>query len=173
MKYLIVFTASILFSLNSFSAIDMYLKVSGISGGSTNAQHKDWIDVLQYVDGAKSTVVNGQPSKVSANEFSCVIYTDKALNQLRNALFTGKHLTNVQFEFLIPGVNGSQLYQQIYMESVVITSITGGLSGGEDRGTINISFCPAKFRYTYYHYDAQGVQSSNIFGWNIAENLVW
>lgn len=174
MKYFIILITSILFSLNSFSAIDMYLKLNDgtqlMAGESRDSKHVGWIDVLAYTDGANNKIVNGQTSKALANEFSCTIYLDKALNQLRKALFIGSHFSNVQFEFVIAG----QLYEQIYMEAVVVTSITGGLNGGQDRGTINISFCPARFRYTYYYYNAGGgVTGNNIFGWDVQQNTAW
>ena len=171
MKYFFVFSVSILLSLKSFAAMDMFLKINLIPGESVDATHKEWIDVLAFTDGATAKIVPNSSPTVFTNEFSFTIYIDKSLNPLRRVLFVGTHITNIQFDMRKAG--NSQLYEQVYMENVVVTSITGGLDGASDRGTINVSFCPAKFRYTYYITAPNGTQTTNLFGWDVQGNITW
>jgi len=56
---------------------------------------------------------------------------------------------------------------EITMKEVLVTSISTGGSGGEDRLTENISLNFAEVKVEYFTPDGK---SGGVFEWNIAEN---
>jgi type VI secretion system secreted protein Hcp len=58
------------------------------------------------------------------------------------------------------------------MEQVMVTSISTGGSGGEDRLTENVSLNFATVNFENFKQDAKGATTSaGIFKWKIAENV--
>jgi hypothetical protein len=57
------------------------------------------------------------------------------------------------------------------MEEVLVTSISTGGSGGEDRLTENVTLNFGKVKFAYTPQDSKGtVAGDKTFAWNIAEN---
>jgi type VI secretion system secreted protein Hcp len=66
---------------------------------------------------------------------------------------------------------GQQKYILITMEEVLVTSISTGGSGGEDRLTENVTLNFGKVTFAYTPQDSKGtVAGDKTFVWNIAEN---
>jgi type VI secretion system secreted protein Hcp len=67
---------------------------------------------------------------------------------------------------------GQQKYIHITMNEVLVTSVSTGGSGGEDRLTENVTLNFAKVKYDYTLQDSKGtVAGDKTFAWNIAENV--
>ena len=62
-------------------------------------------------------------------------------------------------------------YLQIDMEEIIITSVTMGGSGGEDRLTENISLNFGKFKFEYFTQEDTGSKGTSApLTWDIAAN---
>jgi type VI secretion system secreted protein Hcp len=79
-------------------AVDMFLKIDGIDGGSTDHKHKEQIEVLSYSWGLTQTLGSGGgggAGKVNVSDFSIVKQIDASSPKLMEACCTGQHIRDV------------------------------------------------------------------------------
>ena len=157
-------------------AVDMFLKMSGdIKGESKDAKHKDEIDVLAWSWGVSQSGTfhmggGGGSGKASFQDISVTKYVDKASNGLLRACSTGEALDTADLSVRKAGKKPLE-YIVIKMKNVLITSISPGGSGGEDRLTENISLNFEEVEYTYTPQKPDGSGDSPMpFKFNIGTN---
>lgn len=157
-------------------AVDMFIKIGDIKGESKDKTHKDEIDILAWswgMSNSGSAHVGGGAGagKVNVQDLSFTKYTDKATPYLMMAACNGKHYDNAKLIVRKAGEHPVE-YIVIEMEEVLITSISAGGSGGEDRLTENVTLNFAKVKYDYVPQDDKGKAGTAIpCKWNIAENV--
>jgi len=157
-------------------AVDMFIKLEGIKGEAQDSVHKDEIDVLAWAWGCSQSGTThmgsgGGAGKVNVQDLSFTKYIDSASHTLLQRTFDGKHITKA--DLVVRKAGGTPLeYIKICMEDVMVTSVSCGGSGGEDRLTENVTLNFSKVKYTYVPQDAAGaaVADKNA-GWDIAENI--
>lgn len=156
-------------------AVDMFLKLEGIKGEAADAKHTDTIDVLAWSWGmaqsGTSHAGSGSGSgKVSIQDVSVTKYIDKSSAALINHACTGKHITKGQLIVRKAGDKPLE-YITVDMEDIIVTHVSSGGSGGEDRLTENVTLNFAKFKYTYTPQAKDGSGGTKVeFGYNIAKN---
>ncbi len=157
-------------------AVDMYLKFAPeVKGESKDSAHTGDIDVLAWSWGASNsgtthTGGGGGAGKVNVQDMSITKYVDLASATLLNAVSTGKHFTSATLFVRKAGGNPLE-YIVIEMDEVIVTSVSTGGSGGEDRLTENVSLNFGKFKYTYTEQlDTGGAGTKGTFNWDIAAN---
>lgn len=156
-------------------AVDMFMKLDGIQGEAQDASHKNEIDVLAWSWGASnsgSAHVGGGAGSGKANfqDLSFTKYVDLSSTSLMQACATGKHIANATLTVRKAGSTPLE-YLVINFTEVLVSSISTGGSGGEDRLTENVSVNFASFKVNYKQQSAQGsAAGSPSFGWNIAQN---
>ena len=156
-------------------AVDMFLKLDGIKGEAQDGKHKDEIDVLAWSWGMSQsgTTHAGSGSgsgKVSVQDLSLTKYVDKASATLINHTCTGKHISKGQLIVRKAGDKPLE-YITIDMDDIIVTSVSSGGSGGEDRLTENVTLNFGKFKYTYTTQEKTGGAGPKVeFGWKIAAN---
>jgi len=153
----------------------MYLKIAGCDGESEDDKHKGWIDILAWSFGISQPGTmhmggGGGAGKASYQDVSCTSYYDKATPKLMQGAATGNHFKDA--ELVVRKAGGSQLeYINYKMTDVLITSVSTGGSGGEDRLTCNFSLNFSKLETIYKPQDAKGAVGADIkFGYDIREN---
>ena len=143
--------ATVVASPAAFAAVDMFLKIDGIAGESLDKVHKGDVDVLAWSWGAStsSTAATRQVGCVSVQDFSFTKYFDVASPKLILNMANGQRIANAKLTVRKAGQNPLE-YMTIEMNNVVVTSLTTGGSGGEDRLTENVSlnFSSATVAYT-------------------------
>jgi type VI secretion system secreted protein Hcp len=155
----------------------MFLKLGTYKGESVDSKHKDDIDVLAWSWGAANSGTThmgggGGSGKVSVQDISITKYVDKSSPNLWMAVARGDHSDTATLTVRKSGGKEAIEYITIDMKEVMVTSISTGGSGGEDRLTENISLNFAEFKLTYTVQEATGAAGDAIpVGWNIAENL--
>ena len=133
-------------------AIDMFLKIGNISGESLDSAHKNWVDVLAWswgMSNSGSVQVGGGAGAGKANfqDLSYTSYLDASTTPLMRAVATGQHLKQA---FLNVRRSADSLeFLKITLTEVLVTSLSTGGSGGEDRLTQNVSLNFAKVRVEY------------------------
>lgn len=156
-------------------ALDMFVDMGAIKGESRDKENKDKIDILAWSwgmsqSGTTHTGGGGGSGKANFQDLSFTKYVDSSSNALMNALAQGKHLEKVTLTARKAG-EGQQKYISITMEEVLVTSISTGGSGGEDRLTENVTLNFGKVSFAYTPQDVKGTLSGEkTFTWNIAEN---
>jgi len=161
-------------------AVDMFLKfadAASIAGESKDKVHKGEIDVLAWSwgmsnSGSAQTGGGAGSGKVNVQDLSVTKWTDKATVNLQLACATGAHIDSAILTVRKAGGKGPVEYIKITMTEVMITSITAGGSGGEDRLTENISLNFAKVDYQYTPQKDDGSADTAIdFKFDIAANV--
>ena len=113
----------------------------------------------------------GGSGKVAVNDLSFTKYIDSASNALLMACCKGTHHDDATL--IVRKAGGSPVeYVVIKMTEVMVTSISTGGSGGEDRLTENVTLNFAKFEFKYQPQDEKGAKKGGTkdASWDIAGN---
>ncbi len=159
-------------------ALDMFMnmgaKIKGESRDKVQGPKGD-IDVLAWSWGMSQSGTmhgggGGGAGKANFQDVSFTKYIDKSSNALMTALALGTHIPKCVLLVRKAG-EGQQRYLEITMEEVIVTSLSTGGSGGEDRLTENVTLNFAKVKFAYAVQDSKGgVAADAEFLYNIAEN---
>ncbi len=158
-------------------AVDMFLKLSnGLDGEARDKARKNQIDVLAWSWGMSQSGTThvgggGGAGKASFQDISVTKWVDKVSAKLMQACAKGTHIDDGELVVRKAGDNPLE-YIKIEIEDILVTSVSTGGSGGEDRLTENVSLNFAKFKVSYQEQDDKGAKKGGAveFGWNIAEN---
>jgi len=157
-------------------AMDMFIKIGALKGESRDKVHKEEIDVLAWSWGASnsgSAHVGGGAGagKVNVQDLSFTKYVDKTTPALLLATCNGKHFPEATLIVRKAGEKPLE-YITIKLTEVLVTSMSEGGSGGEDRLTENVTLNFAKVAYTYVPQDDKGGAGTAIpMSWDIAANV--
>jgi type VI secretion system secreted protein Hcp len=158
-------------------AVDMFLKVDGIKGESQDDKHKDEIDVLAWSWGATQsgnvhTGGGGGAGKVNVQDISLTKYVDKASPLLMKACCVGQHIGEMNLVVRKAGDKPLE-YMKLKLSDCLVSSVSTGGSGGQDRLTENVAINFAKFQVTYTVQDAKGAAAGEVpFAFDIKANKV-
>lgn len=156
-------------------SVDMFLMIDGIGGESKDSVHAGEIDVMSWAwgmsqSGSMHMGGGGGSGKASFQDLSVVHYVDKASGNLMLYLAKGKHIPKAVLTVRKAGDDPLE-YIIITMEDCLVTSLSTGGSGGEDRLTENFSLNFAKVKVEYQEQGADGAGTPGPeFAWNIEEN---
>jgi type VI secretion system secreted protein Hcp len=159
-------------------AVDMFIKIGDVKGESTDDKHKNEIDVLSWSWGASQAGTSGiggggGAGKVQLQDLTITKYIDKASPTLLKMCCDGTQIpTSV---LVVRKAGGSALeYLKITLDTAIVTSITTGGSGGQDRLTENVTlnFATRKMEYTPQTGKGAG-EASVTQGWDAAANKAW
>ena len=141
--------AAVLVALPAHAAVDMFLDIPGVSGESTDPVHTNQTDVLAWSWGmSNSGGVVGGAGKANFQDVSFTKYVDTASPVLMLHCANGAHFTTATLYVLKAGATPND-YIKIIMTDVLVTSVSTGGSGGEDKLTENVSLNFAKVEFDY------------------------
>ena len=158
-------------------AVDMFLKLDDVKGESVDSKHKEEIDVLAWSwgmsqSGTTHMGTGGGAGKVSVNDLSITKYLDKASTTLIISCCSGTHFKQGVLTVRKAGGKEPLEYIKITMKEILVSSISTGGSGGEDRLTENITLNFAEFKVEYAPQQGTGTGAAKIeAGWKIAANV--
>ena len=157
-------------------AVDIIIKIEGVDGESVIQDHEDEIDVLAWSwgmsqSGSMHVGGGGGSGKVSIQDVSLTKYVDKSSPSLMRACCNGEHLTEATLTIRKSGKDALD-YLKIKMSPVLVTSVSTGGSGGEDRLTENVTLNFAKVEVGYTPQKEDGTGDAEIaLIWNIEKNV--
>lgn len=157
-------------------AVDMFMKIGALKGESRDSVHKDKTDVLAWswgMSNSGSAHMGGGAGagKVSVQDISFTKYIDKSSPDLMLACCNGKHFPDAMLIVRKAGEKPVE-YLKITMKEVLISSVSTGGSGGEDRLTENVTLNFAEVKVEYTPQDEKGAAGAvQTMGWKIAENV--
>ena len=156
-------------------AVDMFLELGPIKGESLDSKHKEKIDVLAWSWGLSNSgsahVGEGAGSgKANFQDISITKWIDKSSADLLYACASGKHIDKGQL--IIRKAGEKPLEYLIYnFENILISAVSTGGSGGEDRLTENVTLNFAKVNVEYTQQDQKGGAGAKPkMGWDIPAN---
>lgn len=141
-------------------AVDMFLKIDGIDGESTDERHKGEIQIESFSWGETQTGSaahggGGGAGKVSMQDFSFVMKASKASPKLFLACASGQHIKEANLSVETTAEKGRSgkgqvEYLKIKMTDILVSSYqTGGSSGDDALGTDQLSLNFAKVELDY------------------------
>jgi type VI secretion system secreted protein Hcp len=157
-------------------AVDMFLKLDGIKGEAADATHKDEIDVLAWSwglsqSGTTHTGTGGGAGKVNVQDISFTKWVDKSSPVLFLDCASGKHIKEATLTVRKAGEKPLE-YLKIKLTDLLVSSISTGGSGGEDRLTENVTLNFAQVQVTYTPQKADGGGDAAVVnGWDIQKNV--
>jgi type VI secretion system secreted protein Hcp len=158
-------------------AVDMFLKLEGIKGEAQDKTHAEEIDVLAWSWGMSQSGNfhsggGGGSGKANFQDISITKYIDKSSMTLMGYIASGKHIPTATLIVRKAGGDDPLEYIKIDMTQVMVTSLSTGGSGGEDKLTENISLNFASVATYYKPQTDKGIEEAAIdFIWDIAKNV--
>lgn len=156
------------------AAYDMFLRIDGISGESTDAKHPQWIEVLNFNQGLTLPGIGGAAGVGQADfdDFLIVKWVDKSSPKLCVACADGTHIPEVTLELCHAGGNKYK-FMEIQLSDCIVTAyrIVGSVQGGETRPLEEVAFCYDKIQWTYTVINPDGSSGGNVAaGWDLSAN---
>jgi type VI secretion system secreted protein Hcp len=156
-------------------AVDMFIKIGALEGESADKAHGKEIDVLAWSWGMSNSGSahhgGGQGAgKVNVQDLSFTKWIDKSSPDLMLACCNGKHFPEAKLIVRKAGEKPLE-YLTVTMTDLIITSVSTGGSGGEDRLTENVTLNFAKVKVDYKEQTKTGTGGATpTMGWDIAGN---
>jgi len=158
-------------------AADMFMKIGNITGESADKKHPNEIDVLTWSWGVSNSGTThegggGGAGKARVQDLSFTKYIDAASHALLIASTSGEHYAKANLVVRKAGGKGAPIeYIKIEMNEVLVTSVSCGGSGGQDRLTesVTLNFAKVKFEYTPQKDDGTA-GAAKTMNYDIAEN---
>ena len=109
--------------------------------------------------------------KVNIQDLSFTHYVDSATPKLMGFCCSGARLATAILTISKAAGTEAMVYQKITLTDVIVSSVSTGGSGGEDRLTENVTLNFGKFEYEYTPQKADQTPGVMIpTGWKIPEN---
>jgi type VI secretion system secreted protein Hcp len=145
----------------------MYIKIGDIKGEAQDKKHKDEIDVLAWSWGMSQSGTThmghgGGGGKVNIQDLSFTKYVDKSTPTLMQFCCGGTHIAKTVLTVRKAGGKAPIEYIIITLEEAIISSLSTGGSGGEDRLTENVTLNFGKFKLEYVPQGPSGVAEAAI-----------
>ena len=153
----------------------MFMKIDSVDGEAQDSKHKKEIDVLSWSWGMNNSgsAHNGSGAgagKVNVHDLTFTKWVDTATPTLALACCSGKHFKDATLIIRKAGDRPVE-YVKIKMETVMITSVSTGGSGGEDRLQESVTLNFAKISLDYVPQNDKGAAGTPIpMSWDIASN---
>lgn len=157
-------------------AVDIFLKLEGIKGEAQDDKYKDEIDVLAWSWGANQsgTTHGGSGSgagKVTVQDLSVTKYIDKSSPVLFQHCANGKHISKGKLIVRKAGEKPLE-YLTIELEDIIVTHVSLGGSGSEDRLTENVTLNFGTYHLKYAVQTASGSKGAEVeHKWHISKNI--
>ncbi len=156
-------------------AVDMFLKIDGIEGESTDNRHKGTIEISSFSWGVSNTSTRGGgggggAGKVNFQDLSFMSRVSKASPVLFLACCKGNHIPKATLFVRKAGGEQQDYFVRVLLEEVLVSSYQTGGSSGEDSPTESFSLNYTKIEYDYKSQNADGVGVLIGAFWDLARN---
>jgi type VI secretion system Hcp family effector len=156
-----------------------YLKIDGVKGESTDANHKDEIELASFSHGVSqpaSAVASTSGGLTSGRcnhaDLSVAKSVDVASPTLNQLCCTGKHLSKV--ELVCERADGDKRvpYLKITLSDVIVSSVQ--ISGGGEVPMESVTFNYGKIEWEYTKQNIKGgaAGGKSTGSWDLAKNAV-
>ena len=159
------------------AAVDYFLKFDGIKGESTDAKHKDEIQLESWSWGETQSGVahagggGGGAGKVSMQDFHFVMRVSKASPKLLLACADGSHLARADLVCRKAGKDQQEFLKFTFTDLVVSSYQTGGSGASDIIPVDQVSFSFSKIEVEYREQKADGTLGAAAkAGWDLKTN---
>jgi type VI secretion system secreted protein Hcp len=154
-------------------AVDYFLKLDGIQGESTDANHKDEIQIMSFSWGGSnvSSVAGTGGSgagKVDLSDLSVMIYFDKSTPKFFKSMASGTHIKTGTLSAVKSGTDGKP-YLKVDFKELFVSSLQ--ISASSEIPTVSVSFTYNEIKMDYSMQNEQGnLTSTGPVTYNLKEN---
>lgn len=158
---------------------DIYLKLEGIEGESTDDVHKNEFALLSCSTGVSNAgsfgkgTTGGGTAKANFQDLNCVSYVSKATPELFLACASGKHIPKATIVFRKSGGDAPVEYLKYELANVMVSShsVSDSSNSGENT-TEQYSLNYEEIKVTYTPQASKGgtAEGPVVQGWNLATN---
>ena len=156
-------------------AVDAFLKIDGIDGESSDAKHKNEVEILSYSWGVTQPASGGPGSgggagKVSFEDFHFVANTSKASPQLFLACASGEHFQKAVLTVRKAGKD-QQEFLKVTLSDVLVTEFKNAGQGGEvdvPADQFSLNFVKVEFSVASQRLDGS-LGDTTTGGWDITQ----
>ena len=157
-------------------AYDIFLKLDGIPGESTDDKHRDEIVLESFSwgesnPGAHATASGAGAGKVSMQDFHFTARVSKASPTLMLYCASGKHIPTGQMSESRAGEDRSGADFLVYKFTNIVVSSISQAGDANDRPLDSVSIAFAKVNIEYKPQKADGSLAAAVhFGWDLKTN---
>jgi len=160
------------------AAVDYFLKFDGIKGESTDAKHKDELDIESWSWGATNAGSAGagraRAGKVSMQDFHFVMRLNKASPALMKACATGQHIKTATLTARKAGKDQQDYLTFKFVDVLVSSYQTGGSEQGDVVPTDQVAFNFAKLEVAYKPQKPDGTLGTGVqFKYDLKANKAY
>jgi type VI secretion system secreted protein Hcp len=170
-KVLLILLVSYFVAAANGASFDVFLKIEGIEGDSTDPGHLNEINVVSFNTGVRNSgsFAGGGGSGAGKTEFTDLTvfkYIDKASPQLFIAAANGDHIRRAMLVVRKSGPNPFTFYR-IVLGDVLISSVNDNASITDQNGNLleSITLNWAGISWTFIPQNADGSRGEPISGW--------
>lgn len=159
-------------------AVDMFLKLDGIDGESTDKGHKNEIEIESFSWGASNPGSaahggGGGAGKVSMQDFSFTTRVSRASPQLFLACASGEHIKSALLTVRKAG-GQQQDFLKVTMSDLLVSSYKAEGSSGADADVpmdqVSLNFAKIQVSYSAQRPDGS-LEGAVTAGWDLQKNV--
>ena len=156
-------------------AVDMFLKLAGITGESKDTTHKNEIHIESFSWGMSQTGGmgvggGGGAGKVAVHDIGFTKFVDKASCDLMYCCASGKHIPDGLITVRKAGEKPLE-YLKIKLTDILISGYsTVGAGGDQMTENVTINFSKVTVDYQEQKPDGSGAPAGH-FGWDVKSNV--
>ncbi len=168
---LLIAGAFLLAAPRMVSGQQVFVRMDGIPGESTDGLHRDWIVAGAYFDAITSEATVGGTMAVARTvaargakfeDIKILKYIDKSSPRLRGVAAERGMIKTVEIDITR---SDGKTFLKVELEGVGIPEISMAYAGEEAKETVHLSF--RTIRFTYTEYDSAGKSKGTVsFGWD-------
>jgi type VI secretion system secreted protein Hcp len=144
-------------------AVDMFCKIDGIDGESTDDAHSDWIEILSFSHGVSQPVSGASRTggrtggRADFQDFVMTKTIDKATPDLNLYCCNGSHISKIEIELCL-ATGDKHTFMKYELEDVIVSSVSpgGSADSSEAKPLETLSFAYGKIKWEYTPIDNTG-----------------
>ncbi len=158
-------------------AVDYFLRIDGIEGESTDADHNKWIDVHSYSWGVETPALDSSAprdrtsGKVNFIDLGILKSVDRATPDLMIHCANGKRIPTVELEGVRTGGERHTFVKYVLNDCMVSSVNDDGTDSSQERPSEAVTFRYRKVTVEYRPIDQAGTPTPPVSrGWDIETN---
>jgi type VI secretion system secreted protein Hcp len=152
----------------AMAAVDYFLKFDGIKGESTDAKHKDEIDIESWSWGETRPGRGAGSGRVAMQDFQFVMKVNKATPALMKACATGQHITSARMTGRKAGKDQQEFLTFTFSDVRVSSYQTTGIGVGDVQPGDQVALNFVKIEVEYRPQRPDGsLGASERFGYDL------
>ncbi len=156
---------------------DMFLKLAGVSGESTDKTHGGEVELHSFTWGLSNTADvtsaktgAGAAGRAHFQDFSCTKQIDSSSTTLMQFVADGHHFSTALLTVRKPGGTQIEFYTMEFDEVYITNYTLGGGGSGDPVEMISFAYATVKSHYKMQNADGS-IGSGGDYAWDLKSNV--